>query len=268
MQSYICTTCGVAYAPSHTPPDFCIICADERQYVNPTGQRWTTQAELHGTHSNELRELEPNLVGVCTTPQVAIGQRAMWIVAPEGGVMWDSTPLVSDAAVAVMGQRGGLRAIAISHPHFYSAMTEWSRKLGDVPIYLHADDREHVMDPSPNIKFWTGETRDLGGGVTLIRCGGHFSGSTALHWAAGAGGKGALFSSDTVMVNPDPRWMSFMRSYPNALPVNAATVQKITAALDPFPFDRMYGGWWDRVCTTGAKERMRKSAERYVAAIS
>ena len=70
------------------------------------------------------------------------------------------------------------------------------------------------------------------------------------------------------MVNPDPRWMSFMRSYPNAIPVNAATVRRITGKLEPFAFDRMYGGWWDRVCATDAKARMRKSAERYIAAIS
>jgi glyoxylase-like metal-dependent hydrolase (beta-lactamase superfamily II) len=268
MQSYICTTCGVAHAPSDAPPPHCVICEDERQYVNPNGQAWTTQADLRKTHKNDLREQEPGLTGICTAPGVAIGQRALWIAAPEGGVLWDNTPLCSDEAVAAIKAKGGLRAIAISHPHFYSAMTEWSRKLGDVPIYLHADDRDHVMDPSPNIQFWTGETKDLGGGVTLICCGGHFTGSTALHWAAGAGGKGALFTADTVMVNPDPRWMSFMRSYPNALPVNAATVRRITGKLEPYAFDRMYGGWWDRVCQTDAKARMHKSAERYIAAIS
>lgn len=268
MKSYICTTCAVAYAPSESPPDHCIICADERQYVNSAGQSWTTQEELRKTHRNDLREQEPGLTGICTMPVAGIGQRALWIEDPTGGVLWDTTPLVSDEAVAAIKAKGGLRAIAISHPHFYSSMTEWSRKLGDVPIWLHADDREHVMDPSPNIRFWTGETKDLGGGVTLIRCGGHFEGSTALHWAAGAGGKGALFTADTVMVSPDPRWMSFMRSYPNYIPVNAATVRAITGKLEPFAFDRMYGGWWDRICVSDAKDRLRKSAERYIAAIS
>ena len=60
------------------------------------------------------------------------------------------------------------------------------------------------------------------------------------------------------MVNPDPRWMSFMWSYPNAIPVNAATVRHITGKLEPFAFDRMYGGWWDRVCATDAKARLHE----------
>lgn len=268
MQSFICTTCGVAYAPSETPPDHCTICADERQYVNPNGQAWTTQEELKRERTNVLIEQEPGLIGIGTKPAVAIGQRALWIESPTGGVLWDTTPLVSDRAVSMIEARGGLRAIAISHPHFYSAMTEWSRRLGDVPIYLHEDDAEHVMDPVLSIRFWSGETHDLGDGVTLIRCGGHFDGSTALHWAAGAEGKGALFTSDTVMVVPDTRWMSFMRSYPNAIPVNEATVRQITGKLEPFEFDRVYGGWWDRVCTEDAKARMHRSAERYIAAIS
>lgn len=268
MPSFICTTCGVAHASSATPPTRCAICDEERQYVNPAGQSWTTQDELRRTHTNELRDLEPGLTGIGTVPQVAIGQRALWIAAPEGGVMWDSTPLVSDAAVEAIRAGGGLRAIAVSHPHFYSAMGEWSQRLGDVPVYLHEDDRVYIMDPHPNIRHWSGETHDLGGGVTLVRCGGHFTGSTALHWAAGAGGKGALFSSDTVMVAPDVRWMSFMRSFPNYVPVNTATVRAIVSALEPFAFDRMYGGWWDRMCPADAKAALHRSAERYIAAIA
>lgn len=268
MERHICTTCGVAYAPSAASPARCAICGEERQYVNPDGQSWTTQAKLAPDHRNDLREQELGLTGVGTTPAVAIGQRALWIEAAQGGVLWDCTPFVSDEAVETIRSRGGLRAIAISHPHFYAAMAEWSRKLGDVPIYLHEADRAFVMDPSPNIVHWTGETHDLGDGVTLIRCGGHFEGSTTLHWAAGARGKGALFTADTVMVTPDPRWMSFMRSYPISIPVNAATVRRIVGALEPFAFERMYGGWWDRVCRADAKARLHASAERYIAAIS
>ena len=81
---------------------------------------------------------------------------------------------------------GGISAIAVSHPHFYSSMVEWSRAFGGVPIYLHAADRQWVMRPDKGIVFWEGETRALGDGLTLIRCGGHFDGGTVLHWAGGA----------------------------------------------------------------------------------
>ena len=104
-------------------------------------------------------------------------------------------------------------------------------------------------------------------GLTLIRCGGHFPGATVLHWASGAEGHGALLSGDTVQVAPDRRHVSFMYSYPNQIPLAADSVRGVVAALDPFVFDRIYGGWWNLVIREGAKEAVRRSAERYVQAI-
>jgi glyoxylase-like metal-dependent hydrolase (beta-lactamase superfamily II) len=267
MSAFICTTCGVSHA-TDTPPARCAICDEERQYVNPNGQSWTTLAELEQTHHNDIRELEPNLIGIGTVPQVAIGQRALFVSAPGGGVLWDCTALPSPEAIEAIRSRGGAKAIAISHPHFYSTMADWSERLGNIPIYLHQADRDWIMRHGPNMALWDGETQEIAEGITLVRCGGHFEGSAALHWAGGADGRGALFTSDTVMVVPDTRWMTFMRSYPNMIPVNAATVRRIIASLAPFEFDRVYGGWWDRVCDADAKAAVRRSAERYIAAIS
>ena len=268
MPSYICVTCGQAYAPSEDPPATCKICDDERQYVKATGQAWTTLDELQKDHRNDIRELEPNLIGIGATPQIAIGQRALFISQPGGGVLWDCTPLITDEAVAQIRMLGGLRAIAISHPHYYASMVEWSQALGGVPIYLHADDAEHVTRPDPAIVHWQGETLDLGQDITLIRCGGHFAGGTVLHWPGGAGGQGALLTGDIITVVPDTRWMSFMYSYPNLIPLPARTVRDIAARVEPYPFERMYSAWWDRVSDRDAKARLARSVERYIAAIS
>ncbi len=267
MHSYVCTTCGVGYAPTEAPREICLICADDRQYVNPAGQGWTTSAELEKTHLSDIRSLEPNLIGIGAKPQIGIGQRALVITQPGGGVMWDCTPLVTEEAIETLKVRGGLRAIAISHPHFFATMVEWSKRLGGVPVYLHEDHRDWVMRPSDAIKFWSGETFDLGQGVTLIRCGGHFPGSTVLHWAEGAGGKGVLMSGDTIMVVPDTRWLSFMYSYPNLVPLNARAVERIVKSVRAYSFDRIYAGWWDRICQPEAKDKLQRSAERYIAAI-
>ena len=198
MQSFICITCGVGHAPSATPPSRCPICEDERQYVNGNGQGWTTLAELQAAHQNDIREQEPGLYGIGATPQIGIGQRALYIQQPGGGVLWDCTPLVTDAAVAEIKGLGGLRAIAISHPHFYASMVDWSEAFGGVPIHLHEANRQYVMRPSEHIAYWSGETLDLGQGVTLVRSGGHFVGSSVLHWVAGAGGKGVLMISTQI----------------------------------------------------------------------
>lgn len=267
MTCYFCATCGTGFPPSETPPPECPICLDERQYLPPGGQRWTTQAELWKNHQSDLRDLEPGLLGVGASPGIGIGQRALAIAQPGGGVMWDCTPLVTDEAVNRIKAQGGVRAIAISHPHFFTAMNEWSEALGGVPIVLHQELQRHVVHQGPNVTYWSGDSHDLGQGVTLVRGGGHFTGSTWLHWAGGAGGRGAIFTADTIMVVPDTRWVSFMYSYPNLIPLPPREVRRIAATTAPFAFDRIYSAWWDRVMETDAKARLAASVERYVEAV-
>src|SRR5512134_2219595 len=72
MPLYICVTCGTQYPESTHPPAHCPICEDERQYVNPNGQSWTTLAELRQTHANVFRPQEPGLTGIGTEPTFAI----------------------------------------------------------------------------------------------------------------------------------------------------------------------------------------------------
>ncbi|MEO8757773.1 MAG: MBL fold metallo-hydrolase [Devosia sp.] len=267
MPSYICTTCGVGYAETDAPRDICLICADDRQYVNAQGQSWTTPDALQERHVNEVRELEPGLLGTGSKPEIAIGQRALVIQRPDGGVMWDCTPLITDAALDRITAGGGVKAIAISHPHFYATMVDWSRELGGVPIYLHEDNRDWVMRPDDRIAFWRGDSKEIAEGITLVRTGGHFPGSTVLHWAEGAGGRGALLTGDSIIVVPDTRWVSFMYSFPNLIPLNARTVEGIVKSVRAYQFDRIYAGWWDRVLDHGAKAALQRSAERYIAAL-
>ena len=157
--------------------------------------------------------------------------------------------------------------MAISHPHFYSSMVEWSHALGDVPIYVHADDRAFVMRLDPAIVFWDGSTRVLSPGLTLVRCGGHFRGSSVLHWAAGADGRGALLTSDTIYIASDRRYVSFMFSYPNLMPLSVRAVRHIAEIVEPLSFDRIYSSWPGRVVTSDAKAAVRRSADRYIRAL-
>jgi hypothetical protein len=267
MTHYICATCGTQFAATETPPEHCPICEDERQYIGWDGQRWTTLAGLRRDHHNVIRDEEPGLTGIGTHPTFAIGQRALLVQAPSGNILWDCISLLDEPTVAVVRALGGITAIAISHPHYYSSMVEWARAF-DAPIYLHAADLEWVMRRDPAIVFWDGETRELGDGLTLIHCGGHFAGGTVLHWAAGAGGHGALLSGDILQVVRDRRHVSFMYSYPNLIPLPAATVRRIAAAVRPYAFDRLYGAWWDLAVQADARAAVDRSAERYIAAIS
>ncbi len=172
MPAFICTACGMQYAPTDSAPAQCIVCEEERQYVPPGGQTWTTLPALAARAFNSYREHEPGLIGIGTQPQFAIGQRALLVCTPNGNVLWDCISLLDSAT-----------------------MGEWSRAFGGVPIHLHAADRQWIMRPDPAIELWDGETLELLPDLTLIRGGGHFTGGTMLHWAKGSDGRGALLSS-------------------------------------------------------------------------
>jgi hypothetical protein len=133
-----------------------------------------------------------------------------------------------------------------------------------VSTYLHEDDRQWVQRPDGSIKFWQGETYSLERGLTLIRVGGNFPGFQVLHSVEAENGQGALFSGDQPQVCPDMRYVSFMYSYPNFVPLDAASVRRIVSMLEPFSFTKLYGAWPNFVVQGHAKEALRRSAERYL----
>src|SRR4051794_38123222 len=143
MSRAICIACGTQYPDAETPPRECPICLDPRQYVPVAGQRWTTMDELAADHRNEVRD-DHGFTGIGTTPHFAIGQRALLVPWEGSNLLWDSITLLDDATAAEVDRRGGLRAIAISHPHFYAGMVEWAHRFG-CPILLHAADERWIM---------------------------------------------------------------------------------------------------------------------------
>ncbi len=265
MPRFVCATCAAQFPDAPAAPEHCPICTDERQYVPEDGQRWIAFDELAATHANELRE-EAELTGVCTTPHLAIGQRALLVPHGERFVMWDCVTYFDDEAANAIEDRGGLSAIAISHPHYYSGMADWAARF-ECPVLLHADDERWITRPDARIELWEGETRDLGHGLTLIRCGGHFAGGTVLHWPDGSGGAGALLSGDIVQVIPDVTHVGFMYSYPNLIPLPERAVARIADALEPYDFEVIYGAWWRRLVRRDGKAVVRRSAQRYARAL-
>jgi hypothetical protein len=262
MEKFICVACGTQFPEADSPPPSCPICTDPRQYIPEGGQQWTTSAELAEDHENQIRD-EGDLVGIGTEPSFAIGQRALLVPFGDSNLLWDCISVLDEATVDDVERRGGLAGLAISHPHYYSSMVDWAHRF-DCPIHLHAADAEWVMRPDPAIRHWDGERKELGQGLTLIRGGGHFPGGTILHRADGAGD---LLTGDIIQVIPDRTHVAFMWSYPNMVPLPESAVQDIGAAVEPFEYEAIYGAWWGRLIPSGAKEVVRRSVERYGAAL-
>ncbi|MSV36017.1 MAG: MBL fold metallo-hydrolase [Bryobacterales bacterium] len=271
MHAYVCITCGTQYPPSPEPPARCPICEDERQYVGHSGQEWIAFEKLQQKFRNSLVQEGPGIWGIVTEPKFAIGQRALLLRTGAKNILWDCVSLVNPDTVEIVRALGGIDAIAVSHPHYYSSMIEWSRAFGNIPIYLHAGDRQWVQRPDPAIQFWSGETHSLGDGLTLLRVGAHFPGYQVLHWAGAdveaEGGAGALFTGDMPQVCADRRYVSFMHSYPNWIPVSAATVRHVYDVLSRHRFSKLYGAFPGFAVQGNAKQALRLSAERYLRAI-
>jgi hypothetical protein len=267
MPKAICVTCGVQYAERETTLAECPICQDPRQFVGFDGQKWTTLGEMQQSYSNRIQEEEPGLYSIHTEPAFAIGQRAFLVQTPKGNLLWDCVTLLDEATISAISQLGGIHAIAISHPHYYATMIEWSEAFGNAPIYIHEADAQWIMRPSRPVRQWAGDSTSVLGSLTLILAPGHFDGFQVLHWKQGAGGKGALLSGDQPQVCMDTRWVSFMYSYPNYIPLPTATVRGIVDRLHPYAFDRIYGAFPHRTVTQDAKASLERSAERYVHAV-
>lgn len=261
MSIQICATCGTSFPDATNPPARCRICDEERQYVPASGQHWTTPDALAANHSNAWRQPEPDLFELRTFPSFGIDQRAFLARTPEGNVLWDCLALLDDATVALVEALGGLSAVAISHPHYYTTMQDWAATF-DVPIHLHARDREWVMRPNDRLLFWDEDERQIGPGLTLLRLGGHFPGGTVLHWEGGANGRGALLTGDILQVGADRRTVSFLWSYPNRLPLSGATVARIARRLEARRFERVYGAFGLSVGEDGHGV-VQRSARRY-----
>jgi hypothetical protein len=267
MENFICVQCGTQFAETAESPLHCPICEDERQFGRHAGQEWTTLKRLAANHHNRLEDEAPRLLGLGTEPEFAIGQRALLLQSPGGNLLWDCITFLEDQTATEIDNSGGVRGIAISHPHYYSAMVEWAERF-DAQIFLHAADREWVMRKSRRIQFWEGTTLSLWDDLTLINCGGHFEGGTVLHWRAGANDRGALLTGDIIQVVQDRRWLSFMRSYPNLIPLGPAAIQRILDAIEPFAFEQLYGAWWKANVLADAKAAVARSADRYLRWIS
>ncbi|MGV1795113.1 MBL fold metallo-hydrolase [Rhizobium sp. A37_96] len=267
MTCFICAACGTQFDESIEPPRTCPICEDDRQFVPQSGQQWTNMTTLRATHGIVWKEEAKGIHSLQISPDFGIGQRAFLIETPEGNILWDCLSLIDEASKARIVAMGGLSAIAISHPHFYASMIEWSAAFGNAPIHIHADDGRWVQRTTAALRPLTGESLEIGPAI-MIRCGGHFEGSAVLHCPWLEDRRGALFVGDTMQVTMDRRYVSFMRSYPNLVPLNAKAVKAIAQAVRPYRFEAIYGAFPGRTIENDGNRIVERSAERYLEAIA
>ena len=248
----ICNACGHQFpSADRASVRTCHICDDPRQFVPASGQTFTTMKELRETHHNEFTPYtrDARITFISTSPSFAIGQCATLIKTPKGNILWDCIALLDDETIRQIKDAGGLRLIAISHPHFYTSHVQWARAFG-CPVYLASADKMWTTLRSPHQQFVSDIDTDLfDTGAKLIKLGGHFPGSFTLLF------DGHLFHADTLMTSPagvgkydvdatgEPRKtppgltsFSFLWSIPNRIPLSADEMARMWDILRHYEF--------------------------------
>ncbi|KAI9701636.1 MAG: hypothetical protein M1820_006407 [Bogoriella megaspora] len=256
----VCKTCGTQFdVPASQPLNGCRICDDPRQYVPPSGQAWTSLARARGEFSNHWVQDSVDNRGF------GIGQRAFLLEASEGNVLWDCIALLDGPTVDFIHSKGGLKAICISHPHFYTTHLDWAKTF-DCPVYIAAEDEEWCCraDVEGYRRLIKGTTEALTGGITAVKLGGHFPGSLVLHW------ENKLFIADTFIAVPSGKYhinrlpgtssFAFMWSYPNMIPLGPQIMHQMWTRLKQFGFDTTFGAFaGNEIRSKDVKKRVLKS---------
>lgn len=258
---WVCATCAVERGTEPAGGEVCPICADERQYLPPGGQVWTTLDRLRERHTLLVGESEPHLLSLTGSPKVGIGQTAQLVLTPAGSVLWDPPGLITEEAVEQVRAHGPLLAVVASHPHMYGVQVEWAHAL-DAPVLVCDADRGWLQREDDVVRGWSG-TLEITEGVSLHQLGGHFPGSAVLRWADGADGRGVLLAGDTIMTNPDGT-VSFLRSYPNRIPLSGPRALRLARDAVALGFDRLYNNF-GQVIREDAAAVVQRSAERHAA---
>ncbi|OAA61048.1 metallo-beta-lactamase superfamily protein [Niveomyces insectorum RCEF 264] len=273
MDLMICGMCGAQFDTRAIKS--CKVCDDPRQYIPPEGQTWTTLRELQRSKSYRNvfvpDKYDSGVVSIYTTPQVAIGQRAILLCGDDGrNLLWDCITYLDDATVQAVRELGGIEAIVISHPHYYSTALHWAEAFG-CRVYVSAEDGEWLMRRGDAHVLWEGQRMDLlDGRFTAVKVGGHFPGSAVLLWKA----RRKLFVADSITVVPSGVYhvdrppntasFTFMWSYPNMIPLPPSDVYNIWKAIEDLDFEDTHGAFIKRDTRGRSKQRMLESAQLFI----
>lgn len=253
----ICCTCGTQY-PQNYSSNECTICNEERQYVPESGQQWISTDLFKLKHRNKIVALTSYLFEIVVEPSFAIGQRAFFLISASGNILWDCVPLLNDEIFEFINSKGGLKAIAFSHPHYYSNMNDWAKAF-DCPIFIHEEDEPYIVDKGVAIKLWHGKELKLWDDIRLINIGGHFKGSSVLLLP-----NGVMLCGDTMYLSPSKKHFAMMYSYPNRIPLPIKEIIRIKKALDDLDFNAVYGFYSYQNLTENVKEILESSFSRYL----
>jgi glyoxylase-like metal-dependent hydrolase (beta-lactamase superfamily II) len=261
LKELICTTCGTQFPSGISLPQLCPICNDDRQYIGDSGQNWKEIDQLNKEYTVKINKVNKRLYELKMVPDFAIGQRAFLVIADGGNILWDCIPLLNEETITFIKSKGGLKAIAFSHPHYYSTMNEWARTF-NCPVYIHQNDEEWVMYKNPFVHYWRGHEMPLWEGMKIINIGGHFPGSCIFHIPS-MSANGTVLCGDSLYIAKSKRHIAIMHSYPNQIMLTKDEFISVYKKTEGLEFDTLHGAFVGQSLLGNADEIFTNSMRRY-----
>lgn len=205
---------------------------------------------MRGKYSNKWKQVEgdDSLWSIYTEPKFGIGQRCILLETPHGNVLWDCITYLNDETLQWIHSKGGLQAIVISHPHYYTTHLDWAKAF-DCPVIVAKDDEEWInrKDTEGRRRLMEGTAEEIISGVTAAKPGGHFPGSLVLHWDR------KLFIADTFVTTPSAYYhknrlpgttsYAFMWSIPNMIPLPPSELHKMWQVIKKLGFESTHAAF-------------------------
>lgn len=297
----ICTACGTQFPTADRKDQTtCFICDDPRQFTPPSGQSFTTLGSIVTSlagYKNVFHRYEKDdrLTFIYTTPKFAIGQRCALVKTPVGNILWDCITLLDEATIEEIKKLGGIKAIVISHPHYYTTHLLWAQTFG-CKVYLAAEDKQWIAqtDDSWQVFLEQGtrehevvipdsEGQEARSGAVALKLGGHFPGSLVLLFGE------RLLIADTLLTTPAGMgsWetdaignkreghlgrpdglnsFAFMWSIPNLIPLSPAEISQMWETLEKHKFKSTHGAFMGQeIEDTRIKSRVLESMQIQIA---
>ena len=212
------------------------MCLDFRHTPAENGFEFWSAEEATRKIVTPWREDENGVLIFRSEPALGIGPSGYLLALPGGNLLFENPAWYSEAALAEISARGGVRWLAASHPHAYGGLWQVQARFQPETVAIQRDDLPWTNAFRVNHPY--DEVLELAPGVELRHTGGHFDGHAVLYWHD----RRTLFAGDMVKFHlaENPPGISTHKGFNRRIPMSHAEIRRYRGVVEPLDFDETY----------------------------
>ncbi len=217
-------------------PASCPVCLDFRHTPAENGFEFWSVEEAARRIATTWHEDENGVLILRSAPALGIGPSGHLFSLPGGNLLFENPAWYSEAALAEIAARGGVRWLAASHPHAYGGLWQVQERFQPETVAIQREDLPWTNAFQTNHPY--DEFLELAPGVELRHTGGHFDGHAVLHWRD----RRTLFAGDMVKfhLSENPPGISTHKGFNRRIPLSHAEIRRYRKVVESLDFDETY----------------------------